>query len=142
VFVPCVRSFKKVGWTMGLEPHSGDSPTCTRLPTLLLVTDRDHIKSIPVVVASRVSIQAATKKWGGRWDSNPRRPGSQPGALPTELRPPRYNYSNQSSRQNGAPGRTRTCNPRLSLPTTALTASAIAEFVVWTISSPSQAPHV
>ena len=26
--------------------------------------------------------------WGGRWDSNPRRPGSQPGALPTELRPP------------------------------------------------------
>ena len=30
------------------------------------------------------------EKWGGRWDSNPRRPGSQPGALPTELRPPRY----------------------------------------------------
>ena len=27
-------------------------------------------------------------EWGGRWDSNPRRPGSQPGALPTELRPP------------------------------------------------------
>jgi hypothetical protein len=27
-------------------------------------------------------------KWGGRWDSNPRRPESQSGALPTELRPP------------------------------------------------------
>jgi hypothetical protein len=26
---------------------------------------------------------------GGRWDSNPRQPRSQPGALPTELRPPR-----------------------------------------------------
>jgi hypothetical protein len=31
---------------------------------------------------------APTRKWGGRWDSNPRRPGSQPGALPAELRPP------------------------------------------------------
>ena len=28
--------------------------------------------------------------WGGRWDSNPRRPGSQPGALPAELRPPLF----------------------------------------------------
>jgi hypothetical protein len=28
------------------------------------------------------------ENWGGRWDSNPRQPGSQPGALPTELRPP------------------------------------------------------
>jgi hypothetical protein len=26
--------------------------------------------------------------WGERWDSNPRQPGSQPGALPTELRSP------------------------------------------------------
>ena len=26
--------------------------------------------------------------WGGRWDSNPRRPDPQSGALPTELRPP------------------------------------------------------
>ena len=41
----------------------------------------------------------------------------------------------------GAPGRTRTCNPRLSLPTTVFTAAHNA-FVVWTISSPSQAPHV
>ena len=28
------------------------------------------------------------RKWGGRWGLNPRPPGSQPGALPTELRPP------------------------------------------------------
>src|SRR5690348_10525286 len=28
------------------------------------------------------------KGWGERWDSNPRHPGPQPGALPTELRPP------------------------------------------------------
>ena len=27
-------------------------------------------------------------EWGGRWDSNPRRPDPQSGALPTELRPP------------------------------------------------------
>src|SRR5262249_40869332 len=26
--------------------------------------------------------------WGERWDFNPRHPGPQPGALPTELRPP------------------------------------------------------
>ncbi len=32
--------------------------------------------------------QQLREDWGGRWDSNPRRPGSQPGALPTELRPP------------------------------------------------------
>ena len=29
-----------------------------------------------------------TGVWGGRWDSNPRRPESQSGTLPTELRPP------------------------------------------------------
>ena len=27
-------------------------------------------------------------KWGARWDSNPRQPEPQSGALPTELRPP------------------------------------------------------
>gem|GEM_PF-2980802 len=30
---------------------------------------------------------------GDRWDSNPRPPGPQPGALPTELRPPRARQS-------------------------------------------------
>ncbi len=44
-------------------------------------------------------------EWGGRWGSNPRQPESQSGALPTELRPPQYLL--------GAPGTTRTCNPRL-----------------------------
>ena len=32
--------------------------------------------------------------WGGRWDSNPRRPEPQSGALPSELRPP-SNLSNR-----------------------------------------------
>ena len=32
-------------------------------------------------------------KWGGRWDSNPRQPEPQSGALPTELRPPRFGAS-------------------------------------------------
>ena len=31
---------------------------------------------------------ARFQNWGERWDSNPRRPESQSGALPTELRPP------------------------------------------------------
>jgi hypothetical protein len=35
--------------------------------------------------------------WGERWDSNPRQPEPQSGALPTELRPP-----------YGAPSGTRT----------------------------------
>ena len=37
-----------------------------------------------------VHLSAPRENWGGRWDSNPRRPGSQPGALPTELRPPLF----------------------------------------------------
>ena len=60
-------------------------------------------------------------KWGGRWGSNPRPPESQSGALPTELRPPlfkltcRYTAYLRLTRHlvNGAPGRTRTCNPQL-----------------------------
>ena len=35
---------------------------------------------------------------GGRWDSNPRPPGPQPGALPTELRPPREAQSSDRQR--------------------------------------------
>ena len=34
------------------------------------------------------TIKAPSKIWGGRWESNPRQPESQSGALPTELRPP------------------------------------------------------
>ena len=57
-----------------------------------LATDRDllsRLKPLPQVPI-RAKCQNSVKKWGGRWDSNPRRPGSQPGALPTELRPPQY----------------------------------------------------
>ena len=36
--------------------------------------------------------------WGERWDSNPRQPEPQSGALPAELRPPHF----------GAPSGTRT----------------------------------
>ena len=38
------------------------------------------------LTTNHVSLHAAY--WGGRWGLNPRPPGSQPGALPTELRPP------------------------------------------------------
>ena len=38
---------------------------------------------------------------GDRWDSNPRPPGPQPGALPTELRPPR---AGQCSTPRPTPG--------------------------------------
>ena len=33
-------------------------------------------------------VHAQKRNWGDRWDSNPRRPESQSGALPTELRSP------------------------------------------------------
>ena len=48
---------------MGLEPHSGDSPSLYRLPGFLLVTDRDHKQSIPVVLTTRALAQV-TKKVG------------------------------------------------------------------------------
>ena len=38
--------------------------------------------------AVAVPLAAACAKWGGRWDSNPRRLESQSRALPTELQPP------------------------------------------------------
>ena len=79
-------------------------------------------------------------EWGGRWDSNPRRPDPQSGALPTELRPPCHSIARGTMTRPGAPGRTRTCNPRLSLPL--LFSQPLSGFVVWTISSPSQVLHV
>ena len=48
---------------MGLEPHSGGSPTCTRLPAFLLVAGRDHTKSIPVVLTGS-ALQPNPKKNG------------------------------------------------------------------------------
>ena len=52
-------------------------------------------------------------KWGERWGSNPRPPESQSGALPTELRSPLLLFYHLALIFNGAPGRTRTCNPQL-----------------------------
>ena len=37
---------------------------------------------------ARLPIPPLSPIWGERWDSNPRRPESQSGALPTELRSP------------------------------------------------------
>ncbi len=49
----------------------------------------------PLEPKSSASTNFATsaKKWGDRWDLNPRQPESQSGALPTELRPPQNNSS-------------------------------------------------
>ena len=47
-------------------------------------------------------IYTKTSEWGEQWVSNPRPPGPQPGALPTELYPP-----------YGASGGNRTPNLRL-----------------------------
>ncbi len=84
--------------------------------------------------------------WGERWDSNPRLPESQSGALPTELRSPCLSQAfilpNHSTSTAGAPDRTRTCNLRLSLPATAFAAPPKTGFGVWTLSSPSQVEHV
>ncbi len=52
--------------------------------------------------------------WGGRGDLNPRPLEPQSSALPTELRPPSLSCSSPAG--YGAPGRTRTCNPRLRRP--------------------------
>ena len=99
---------------MGLEPQLRSSTNPVRLPGFLTVPDRDHKQSIPVAVTTCDQARVTTNKWGGRWDSNPRRPGSQPGALPTELRPPRLHHNFPClTQQSGAPGRTRTCNPGL-----------------------------
>ena len=46
------------------------------------VTELSKLPNAALASASRFI------EWGGRWGSNPRRPESQSGALPTELRPP------------------------------------------------------
>jgi hypothetical protein len=62
---------------------------------------RDRALGVPRKSGSgQISIAAVAARshsrrihvWGGRWDSNPRRPESQSGALPTELRPPSSNH--------------------------------------------------
>ncbi len=86
------------------------------------------------VSARRQDVPSRTKTWGGRWDSNPRRPESQSGALPTELRPP---WSNCLARLAGF--EPATLGLAYQLP---FSRPSFPRFVVWTISSPSQAPHV
>ena len=78
----------------------------------------------PLRVSIRPGRNRGKRRWGGRWGSNPRRPESQSGALPAELRPPlaKSNYIGKTSRRarqpsaDGAPGRARTCDPRLRRP--------------------------
>ncbi len=51
-------------------------------------TYNQWIKS-PLLCLIELTARAVLRvEWGGRWDSNPRRPDPQSGALPTELRPP------------------------------------------------------
>gem|GEM_PF-3149732 len=58
---------RKMGRSMGLEPPAPP----------------------PQAVCQTKSVGSNfSKKWGGRWDSNPRPLGPQPRALPTELQPP------------------------------------------------------
>ena len=50
---------------------------------------------------------------GERWDLNPRLPESQPGALPTELRPPSY-ISRLAGIEPATPGLEGRCSIQLS----------------------------
>ncbi len=58
-----------------------------------------------------VEPRARITKWGGWRDLNPRPPDPQSGALPAELQPPQ-----RKKFKFGAPGRIRTCNPRIRSP--------------------------
>ena len=44
--------------------------------------------ALPVWKTGVLAANTSPALWGERWDLNPRQPGPQPGALPTELRPP------------------------------------------------------
>ena len=140
-----------------------------RKPRFCWRSGRGKTTLSPQCAAVVTGVRSAASIWGGRWDSNPRRPESQSGALPTELRPPSPNprdpqispstvlpramarpagntprpsmagapsgptcrsFENCSlqfssnllrrllvpPRALGAPGRTRTCDPRLRRP--------------------------
>lgn len=99
---------------MGLAP--GGAPTGTG--------GRNRDNGGPGRAATRDA--AGDTFWGGRWDLNPRPPESQSGALPAELRPPFKTRRHLSPSFSmllprlttcfGAPGRARTCNPRLRRP--------------------------
>lgn len=47
--------------------------------------------------AGLTDVSAKRNLWGERWDLNPRPPGPQPGALPTELLPPQKNSYKQDN---------------------------------------------
>ena len=85
----------------GFEPaHTGvKAPGLNRLAT-------------PHRPCQRLQAGQERKKWGERWDLNPRFPGPQPGALTAELRPPQIT----SQPKNGAPEGIRTPDPRLRRP--------------------------
>ena len=126
----------KVKWSerRGFEPATpctqNKCATKLRSPTSHFKYDtKDLTIQGHVIMAKIISLN---KKWGGRWDLNPRQPESQSGALPTELRPPfelilpSKNFRTYTLRRplpvrkhqdlNGASGRIRTCDPRLRRP--------------------------
>ncbi len=68
---------RKMGWTMGLEP------------TTTGITIRGSTLPLRGPATPRPSTGGRhSEKWGGRWDSNPRRPESQSGALPCRCAAP------------------------------------------------------
>ena len=105
-----------------LEPKSSAS---TNSATLALIQARHYSRSQPASALScrkycapYCDLASAKKrvgeKWGGRWDLNPRPQESQSCALPTELRSPLDKHF--ITAVGGAPGRIRTCYPRLRRP--------------------------
>ncbi len=68
-----------------LEPKSSAS---TNSATLAQITAIALCSAVNSVDDRHKAVQVVNSDWGERWDSNPRRPESQSGALPTELRSP------------------------------------------------------
>ena len=153
----CARSFKKVGWTMGLEPHFGDSPDPDRLPDDLRVTDREHNQSIPAASTTRdvlrVTYVSGVDDGTRTHDDRDHNPGLYQlsyahlfaSFLPNPPTKGRFSpaiFPRIVSRENLArPAglEPATLGLAYQLP---LSRPRRNEFVVWTISSPSQAPHV
>ncbi len=70
----------------------------------------------PKACASAIPPHPRALPRGERRDLNPRPLGPQPSALPTELRSPRFSTPAIRCRSQGAPGRIRTCGPRIRSP--------------------------
>lgn len=73
------RLDQRLGWA-----HMGDIPDCALYPDGRLCSTTS---CQPTAVAD-VRVRSDDEDKGGQRDSNPRQPGPQPGALPTELWPP------------------------------------------------------